>query len=526
MRFFNTTGPVETDDHYVLDPLQRIAYEEVSSFIDQKRYFILHAPRQTGKTSSLLSLMKKINEEGKYRCLYVNVESAQAATYDVTAGIKTILSKIVEFSRYYLNETSMEEEWLDILNKHGAYDALDVFLTRWCEKSAIPSILFLDEIDALIGDTLISVLRQLRSGYTKRPINFPQSVVLCGVRDVRDYRIRTSKDEIITGGSAFNIKAKSLRLGNFTKEDIYTLYDQHTEETSQKFTGDALDHIWHLTRGQPWLVNALGYQLCFESKKNRDRSILITKDLVDKAKEELILRRDTHLDQLTDKLREDRVHRIIAPIISCEDETSHLSPDDIGYVYDLGLVDYNEEGDIDIANPIYREVIPRSLNAVMSDGMSVKRSMYIDQEFKVDMMLLMSKFQNFFRMHSGHWVESFKYKEAGPQLLLQAFLQRIVNGGGRIEREYALGRRRTDLLVIYPYGDNKVQRIVIELKILYQSLEKTIDVGLKQTADYMDISNANEGHLIIFDRSDISWDEKIFDKTFRQGNKEMKVWGM
>ena len=75
MRFFNTAGPTECDSHYCLEPLERFELEEILSLIDQKKYFVLHAPRQTGKTTCLLSLMKYLNREGRYKCLYINVEA-------------------------------------------------------------------------------------------------------------------------------------------------------------------------------------------------------------------------------------------------------------------------------------------------------------------------------------------------------------------------------------------------------------------------------------------------------------------
>jgi hypothetical protein len=98
-------------------------------------------------------------------------------------------------------------------------------LTRWCAQSPLPLVLLLDEVDALVGDTLISLLRQLRAGYPQRPSQFPQTVILCGVRDLRDYRIHArSEAAVITGGSAFNIKAKSLRLGDFSKAEVAVPY--------------------------------------------------------------------------------------------------------------------------------------------------------------------------------------------------------------------------------------------------------------------------------------------------------------
>ncbi|MBK6432996.1 hypothetical protein [Candidatus Amarolinea dominans] len=145
--------------------------------------------------------------------------------------------------------------------------ALGELLTRW---AAQPVILLLDEVDALIGDTLISVLRQLRAGYDKRPAHFPLTIILCGVRDVRDYRIRSSQSqEIITGGSAFNIKAVSLRLGDFTQPEVERLLLQHTAETGQVFEPEALATVWHLTQGQPWLVNALAYETTSTMREGR-----------------------------------------------------------------------------------------------------------------------------------------------------------------------------------------------------------------------------------------------------------------
>ena len=133
---------------------------------------------------------------------------------------------------------------------------------------------------------------------------------------------------------------------------------------------------------------------------------------------------------------------------------------------------------------------------------------------------LMSKFTDFYRENSAIWLEKFDYLESGPHLILLAFLQRIVNGCGKIHREYALGRGRVDLLVTW-----QTQRIVIELKLFYD--KNSLPEGLTQTAGYMDIANATEGHLVIFDRSEKrSWDEKIYACKERVGNKVINVWGM
>lgn len=91
MRFFNTAGPINCDDHYCLPPLERFDRDEIIMLIDQKKYFVLYAPRQTGKTSCLLALMDYLNDQGTYKALYCNVEAAQAAREDVEQAMNDIL---------------------------------------------------------------------------------------------------------------------------------------------------------------------------------------------------------------------------------------------------------------------------------------------------------------------------------------------------------------------------------------------------------------------------------------------------
>ena len=229
MRFFNTAGPVKPELHYCLPPLQRFDLSEVMLLIDQQKYFVLHAPRQVGKTSYLLALMDYLNGTGNYRALYFNVEIAQTAREDVARGMVAILSMLSSMARSRLQDSFPESIRQEVLANHGGDAALFELLTQWAQASDKPLVLLIDEIDALVGDTLISVLRQLRAGYANRPTNFPQSIILCGVRDVRDYRIHSSREKtVITGGSAFNVKARSLRLGDFDREEVEALYKQHT----------------------------------------------------------------------------------------------------------------------------------------------------------------------------------------------------------------------------------------------------------------------------------------------------------
>ena len=246
MRFFNTTGPVDPRDHYCIPPLDRLDLDDLLGLIRQRRYFVLHAPRQTGKTSALLALMETLNGGGDYRCVYINVEIAQAAREDVGAATQAILSHMALRAHYSLEDDFVAEIWTETLTRAGPYGALAEVLSRWAHAGDKPLVLLIDEIDALIGDTLLSVLRQLRAGYPDRPRRFPQSVILCGVHDVRDYRIRSAaENQIVPGGSAFNIKATSLRMEDFSRCEVESSAESSTpRRRGRRSRTRARSEIW------------------------------------------------------------------------------------------------------------------------------------------------------------------------------------------------------------------------------------------------------------------------------------------
>ncbi len=531
-KFFNTAGPNKPDIHYTLMPKDRVNWPELSSLIGAQKYFILHAPRQTGKTSLLINLMHFINAQGQYRALYVNIEAAQAARNDAGRGMGAILGAMASAASLYWKDEDLCAWTRARLQQLDHDDALRATLEHWSRVSDKPLIIFLDEVDALIGDTLISLLRQIRAGYAQRPEAFPQSMVLCGVRDVRDYRMHRSDGEVITGGSAFNIKSESIRLGDFTQKDVRDLLQQHSDATGQTFVPAALEEIWQDTQGQPWLVNALAYEACFRKPEQRDRTQPVTVEQMRQARESLILRRDTHLDQLADKLREPRVKRVIEPMLQGADLPPDVPDDDRQYCIDLGLI-ARRDRQLQIANRIYLEVLPRELTSIVQDSLQGKAEQpwFVLPDGRLDMAKLIDAFVQFFREHSESWLQRYAYHEAGPQLLLQAFLQRVVNGGGRIAREYGLGRGRTDLFLQWPLTPQcylgPMQQVVLELKIQHKGRAATLALGLEQTARYADQCAADSAHLLIFDRDPaVPWDDKIYCQEHTSGTRAITVWGL
>ena len=193
---------------------------------------------------------------------------------------------------------------------------------------------------------------------------------------------------------------------------------------------------------------------------------------------------------------------------------------DIAYTRDLRLV--ARDAPLRVANPIYAEVLPRELAWVAQETLDVSPPPYVRTDGSLD-----AELQGFFRRHSEHWRNRFAYEEAWPQLLLQAYLQRVVNGGGRIEREYALGSGRVDLPIVWPLAD-RVQEFVVECKVVreHDGLQRVVAEGVEQTARYVDRCAAAAGHLVVIDRREHrSWEEKVFH--LRPGGAAPgDVWGM
>lgn len=353
-RWFNVAGPCNAADHYMLPAMRRLP--KIRRLIDRKSYFVLHAPRQVGKTTALLALGRELTAEGAYVGVLLSVEVGAAFPDGTDAAELAILDAWRGDARARLPAELQPPPWPDA----SPGRRIGAALAAWSLAAPRPLVIFVDEIDALRGPPLVSILRQLRGGYPNRPREFPWSLALVGLRDVRDYKLDLSI-EGSHGGSPFNIKDTSLTLRNFTADEVRELYAQHSADTGQIFTDAAVARAFELSGGHPWLVNALAREATDELVE--DRTLPITDAVIDAAKEILIRRQDTHLDNLAERLREPRVRRIIEPILAGE-ALPAVPDDDLRYVQDLGLVRPENSGGLVIANPIYREVIPRSLASV------------------------------------------------------------------------------------------------------------------------------------------------------------------
>ncbi|MEB3217087.1 MAG: ATP-binding protein [Nostocales cyanobacterium 94392] len=485
-RWFNIAGPCKPEKHYMLPATSRLP--DLSMLIEQESYFVVHAPRQTGKTTAMLALAKQLTATGRYAAVMVSVEVGSAFNHDPSAAELAILGTWRNTIAIRLPKDLQPTAW----EYEEPGQRIKASLQTWAQSSARPLVVFIDEIDSLQDETLISVLRQLRDGFPNRPENFPSSVGLIGLHDVRDYKVASGGSDRLNTSSPFNIKVSSITLRNFNAAEVAQLYQQHTQETGQIFTPEATATTFDLTQGQPWLVNALGKEVV--EKMVKDRNIAITKKDILQAKEILIARQDTHLDSLAEKLREQRVKNIIEPILSGQ-ALPDTPNDDRQYLLDLGLLRRDPAGGLVIANPIYREVIPRVLVQGTQDSLPHISPSWLTPKGELNKAALLEAFIKFWRQHGEPLLGSTGYHEIAPHIVLMAFLHRVVNGGGTLEREYAIGSDRMDLCLRY-----ESVTLGIELKVWREKKRDPQESGIEQLESYLARLGLEEGWLFVFDR--------------------------
>jgi len=521
-KYFNIAGPCNSSKHYMLDPLRNIG-QELMDLIEREDYFVLHAARQSGKTTLLWELADKINAEGKRYALYCSLEGLQAFT-EPEKGIPEIATNIVD---------CIKSQGLPLgFAKNADYSSISNMLNSsfvdYCRSLDKPLVILFDESDCLSNGTLITFLRQLRNGYVSRArVPFVSSIALVGMRNIRDYKAHIRPDnETLGSASPFNIVTEAMTLENFTKDDVAELYNQHTTATGQVFEKDAAQFIFEQTQGQPWLVNAIAREAVEKICKS-DYSIAVTKDMARQAIQNIILARGTHFDSLMERLKEERVRKVIQPLILGEDFAIDKYSDNFLYTRDLGLI--RDSGDqTEPANPIYAELIVRTLNWTVQDTLKTKYKDYGVPHYlkggKININALLKDFQVFWRENSEIWIQRYKenlyqYDEAAPHLVIQAFLQRVINGGGHISREMALGTNRADICVEW-----EGQKYPIELK-LYQGT-KTVKDATVQILKYMERVGSKEGWIVIFDRTPKkSWSKKLYVKEVKQIGKKITIFG-
>jgi hypothetical protein len=475
---------------------------QLHRYIRDSLYWVLHAPRQTGKTTFLQSWMREINAGSEAVACYVTIERCQGIA-ETARSMPNICKAIQECAEAFgLPAPELTTNTPDSM--------LSNILGNWAKLTAPkPLVVLFDETDVLVDETLISFLRQLRGGFAARGIGiFPTSIALVGMRDLKDYITAAKGGAPVNPGSPFNIKEDSSVITNFTRDDIAHLFAQRAAETGQNISGEALEYVWEQSRGQPWIVNSL-FKRATMRVLHEDSRETVTLEHIKEARQQMILARETHLDALAYRLEDLQIRKVLETIMTGEPDPHMAESEGFRLCEDLGMV-IRERGTPKVANPIYREVLARQMTDGTQAAIPEPEWRWENPDGTLDMQTLMREFQKFWGKHSEVWEEKSNYSEAFPHLLLMAFLQRVLNGGGQIEREYAAGRGRMDLCVEF-----RGQTWIIEVKIIhdYETPRGVLEEGLEQIKRYRDRFGNLPAYLVIFDRrtkaKEKPWQERL-----------------
>jgi hypothetical protein len=560
---FNIRGPCNPKIHYMVPALERDSV--LLSLINNDEYFIFHAPRQSGKTTLLMALTNKINEDSHDYALHCPLSALSYAenkdeAFDIICNEFLHSCKISKVPALNHLVTQIQ----DIPRQHPSSRVRD-FLELACQTLDKQLILFFDEADGIPENALLPFLLQIRDGYNNRVINpmlFPKSIVLAGLRNLADYRSQDRPDDRSrVKHSPFNIQSLPQSVSNFSKEQIRALYKQHTDASGQVFDNSSIEKVWTWTEGQPWLVNALVDDIINRQLK-KNYSLPIDGTLVDIAVNELFQQNNVHIDSLIQRLDETRVKRVMMSALSFSDvHIDSLLQDDIRYCVNLGLLKFGNNGYSDClpANLFYSEMIIKNLTYQLDiASINVTEQIWMDG-ISLDMNSILKTFQEFWLQNSlimaqhdrvtglaDNIINALSMAESVKQngiiinpsniskinkevsriinesfcvLVLFAFLQRVLNGGAElVRREYAVNQKFIDINVIY-----KGRSYPIEAKI---KDSVTTESGIKQLLSYINNCNATQGWLIEFDRNpEKPLKDKISFETHIRGKNTVFVVG-
>lgn len=453
-RFFNNSGPVNELDHFCVPPIRRLDTNKVWQLILQKKYFLVCGPKQCGKTSYLLALAKALNRNGYVKCLYFNVESLRGVQEDLVESIRSVLFEISSRARDTFGDEYLEELVPAILERRGPYQALNELLTQWSKRSPKPIVLFIDEIDTIEGKVLTSFLSQIRAGYDKRPALFPQSIVFCATHDVIDKQ--------------FNVKDATLKISALRREDLDAMIAAYSTMAGIGIDKEAIDRVWRYSAGQPWIISTLAGELFHEIAPAKGIG-KISSGQVEEAIDNILAKGGNHMEYLVSQLRDERVKNCLAPILASGSLTASDSERDLSYIQELGLVKADKA---EIANDLYREMIPRALIEPVSYMLNLEGSAFLRPDGKgLDAMKMLKSFQALFRNHGDRLVSLIDYGVAGRILVFQALLQKFVDGSNRVSREFGIGQGRVVLRLERSYPERQSLAFILEQYAVF-SLER------------------------------------------------------
>ncbi|MCR5488164.1 MAG: AAA-like domain-containing protein [Lachnospiraceae bacterium] len=508
MKTFNTEAICIPEYNYMVDLSDRLGM--IRRMIEDRKYFIINKGRQYGKTTMLYMLKQYISDE--YAVLSISFESADDLFVDRLGFVNGFIRKINrELTRRNTSDT-IERGWNAYVPDKLCWEELNDRISWLCDAMEKPVVLMIDEVDKSSDNQIfLSFLGLLRDKYIERQKSGEStfhSVILAGVYDIRNLKVKLRPEEDHKRNSPWNIAAPFNVDMDFSVQDIEGMLAEYQNDHGIQMDLHAVSsEIRAYTGGYPFLVSLL-CRCLDESGGDWNREGIST------AVKKILTMKLPLFDSLINNLTDYPDMAVLVRRILLEGDVVADNPDDPGFdmAKMFGFLK-SEDGTLRVSNRIfetrlYNYFISSSdmqQEEIFRKGSEEKKDYVI--KGRLDMDKVVSDFVRIFDEIYGDRRQSFIEEEGRRYFLL--FLKPIINGVGNYYVEaQTRDRTRTDIIVDY-LGE----QYVIELKIWHG--EEYNSRGEKQLADYLDYYKADKGWMVSF----------CFNKNKVPGTKSISIGG-
>ena len=489
MKEFNTTGLCNPKKHYMVDISNKL--DDIKKLVEKEKYFIINRPRQYGKTTTLFTLKRELSK--KYLVISISFEGIGDTAFTDEEKFVRVFIDLIEEKLEYLDE-SLSEKFINLSKDVFDFPRLSRMISKFIKESHKETILIIDEVDKSANNQLfLSFLGMLRNKYLQREegegYTF-KSVILAGVYDIRNLKLKLRPDEERKYNSPWNIAVPFNVDMSLSEKGIEGMLKEYKNDKNLNFdTLKAADFIYFYTSGYPFLVSRI-CQIIDEdlgASWNEENMIRAIKLLLDEN--------NTLFDDLVKNIENNnKLQNLIESIVIDGKIISfNLSNPIINLGVIFGILS-KKDNKVSISNRIYEQYIYDYLSSKIEVSNNILEKYNFKSDFiegnglNVEKILL--RFQQFMKENYSKKDEVFLEREG--RLLFLAFIKPIINGVGFDFKEVQISEeKRLDVVIIY--NSNKY---IIELKIWRG--EKYHQRGLKQLSDYIDINEQNKGYLLIF----------------------------
>lgn len=476
---FNTTGLCISDKHYMVNIDYKL--KSIVKLVQRENYFVINRPRQYGKTTTLHTLEEILNS--RYKVISLDFE-----------GLGSVFYSEENFCNYFVNAiNSSIGSKLDTV-----YTFVELINIIKKITANMEVILIIDEVDKASNNKLfLDFLGMLRSLYLIRSkgngTTF-KSVILAGVHDIKNLKIRFRDDSDIRYNSPWNIAVKFDIDMSFNKFEIGTMLEDYSKENNLKLDIESLSReIFKFTNGYPFLVSRICQVIDEDILKGNKKPWMI--DEIQKAVKIIVNEKNMLFDDLIKNMENNKeLYECIYNVLILNiNQVFNINNPVIELGHMLGYLIADKDNNVAVSNQILKEVI---YNYMISKTKVTNMSSY---NFKdnfitigngLNMELILLKFQQF--MKENYSTRDIEFLERHGVLLFLSFIKPIINGVGFDYKEVQISEeRRIDIVIQYNHN-----KYVIETKIWHGDVAH--QKGLKQLNNYLNIEGLNKGYILIF----------------------------